>query len=92
MTTLLKKPLSANLISSPLLFFYPVSIILALVFSSLPSASSASPLVYANGSRAKVAKELNEAAALLKWKTSLDIKSQSSCLLGLEAPLAIGLE
>jgi hypothetical protein len=76
MTPLSKKPLFNQFISS-LVFFLLVVIILQLVCTSTASVSSiTSPFVYTK-SKVKIAEELKEAKALLNWKTSLHIKSQS---------------
>jgi Leucine-rich repeat (LRR) protein len=64
-----------NQFISSLLFFLLVVIILQLVSSSTASVSPVtSPFVYTNS---MAVKERKEAEALLKWKTSLHIKSQS---------------
>uniref|UniRef100_A0A2N9HPE2 non-specific serine/threonine protein kinase n=1 Tax=Fagus sylvatica TaxID=28930 RepID=A0A2N9HPE2_FAGSY len=76
MASLSKKPLFNQFIPS-LVFFLLIIIILQLVSSSTAYVSSiTSPFVYTNG-MAKAVEERKEAEALLKWKTSLHIKSQS---------------
>ena len=76
MTSLSKKPLLNQFISS-LLFFLLLVVILDFVCSSTASVSSVtSPFVYTNN-KVKLAEERMEVKALLKWKTNLHSKSQS---------------
>uniref|UniRef100_A0A2N9EG60 non-specific serine/threonine protein kinase n=1 Tax=Fagus sylvatica TaxID=28930 RepID=A0A2N9EG60_FAGSY len=78
MASLLKKPLRNELISYRVfLLLLLLVIILAPVSLTLASTSSITfPFDDTNG-KAKVAKERKQSEALLKWKTSLHIKSQS---------------